>query len=490
MEAFLNTLSGVFGAFGSGIIIPVILFVLSKVMGVDTKKAFNSALLCGVGLTGFNLVINSYSGVIAPVVQSMVDNTGVKLSTIDTGWQSTSIIAYSTTVGVLFIGVAIALQLILFFVGYTDVFMASDLWNNYSFMVWGSMLYALTKNMWLAMALMVVQLFYILLFSEMCALRWGTYYEYDGCCMTAPHHLESFPFAVCMDWILTKLGFNKIKINAAALQKKLGLLGEPMMIGLFVGLIIGLLGMWPYLFGGSLLPVAGTDPVEYMAKGDSIMNAWGRALGVAINTAAIMAVFPKVAAIFASAFTSMSDAYKSRASEAAKERRWFLSVNDACGYGETNTLVTGVLLIPIMLFLSFILQPLGNNVLPMADLCALPYMVEVFVCVSNGNIAKSMVMGAIWFGLGLVLFSQLAPTFTEVAIGTGQFTVPEGALNVCSFGIVCHPLMIALFYAFWKGGIVAIAVVVVLYVVLYIWFRANKQKVYDYLENNAAAYQA
>ena len=127
MEAFLNTLSNIFGAFGSGIIIPVILFVLSKAMGVETKKAFNSALLCGVGLTGFNLVINSYSGVIAPIVQSMVDNTGVQLSTLDTGWQSTSIIAYSTTVGVLFIGVAIALQLVLFFVGYTDVFMASDL---------------------------------------------------------------------------------------------------------------------------------------------------------------------------------------------------------------------------------------------------------------------------------------------------------------------------------------------------------------------------
>lgn len=286
--------------------------------------------------------------------------------------------------------------------------------------------------------------------------------------MTAPHHLESFPFTVLMDWILTKLGFNKIKINAAALQKKLGLLGEPMMIGLFVGLLIGLLGEWPFLFG------------------ENALNAWGTALGVAINTAAIMAVFPKVAAIFASAFTSMSDAYKSKAAASAKERRWFLSVNDACGYGETNTLVTGVLLIPIMLFLSFILP--GNNVLPMADLCALPYMVEVFVCVSNGNIAKSVVMGAIWFSIGLILFSQLAPTFTEVAVGTGQFSVPEGALNVCSFGIVCHPFMIVLFYAFYKGGIVAIAAAVAIYVALYLWFRANKQKVYDYLENNAAAY--
>jgi len=467
LEAFLNTLSNIFGTFGSGIIIPVILFVLAKAMGVDTKKAFNSALLCGVGLTGFNLVINSYMGVIAPVVQSMVDNAGVNLPTLDTGWQSTSIIAYSTTVGVLFIGVAIALQIILFLVGYTDVFMASDLWNNYSFMVWGSMLYALTKNMWLAMALMVVQLFYILLFSEMCAVRWGTYYEYDGCCMTAPHHLEAFPFAVLMDWILTKLGFNKIKINAAALQKKLGLLGEPMMIGLFVGLLIGLIGNAPFLFG------------------ENALSAWGTALGAAINTAAIMAVFPKVASIFASAFTSLSDAYKARAAESAKDRRWFLSVNDACGYGETNTLVTGVILIPIMLLLSFVLP--GNQILPMADLCALPYMVEVFVCISNGNIAKSLVMGAIWFSLGLIITSQLAPTFTQVAVEAG-FQLPQAGVNVCSFGILCHPLMCALFYAFYSQNIVIIAVVVAIYIALYLWFRPNKQKVYDYLENNAAAY--
>lgn len=472
MEAFLNGLSNVFSAFGSGIIIPVILFILAKAMGVETKKAFNSALLCGVGLTGFNLVINSYSGVIAPVVQSMVDNSGVNLPTIDTGWQSTSVIAYSTTVGVLFIGVAIALQLILFFVGYTDVFMASDLWNNYSFMVWGSLLFALTNNMLLSMCLMVVQLFYILLFSEMCAKRWGTYYEYDGCCMTAPHHLESFPFAVLMDYVLTKIGFNKIKVNANELQKKLGLLGEPMMIGLVVGLIIGLIGEWSFLFG------------------EGALGAWGTALGAAINTAAIMAVFPKVAAIFASAFTSMSDAYKSKASAAAKDREWFLSVNDACGYGETNTLVTGVLLIPIMLGMAFLLSALGlNQILPMADLCALPYMVEVFVCVSNGNIIKSLVMGALWFSLGLVVFSQLAPTFTEVAVGTG-FELPSAGVNICSFGIVCHPLICGIFYLVWKLGYIGVAILVALYVVLYVWFRKNKKAVYDYLENNAAAYNA
>ena len=60
--------------------------------------------------------------------------------------------------------------------------------------------------------------------------------------MTAPHHLEGLPFAVIMNWILGKIGFDKIKINATTLQKKLGIFGEPMFIGLVVGALIGFLG--------------------------------------------------------------------------------------------------------------------------------------------------------------------------------------------------------------------------------------------------------
>ena len=98
-------------------------------------------------------------------------------------------------------------------------------------------------------------------------------------------------------------------------------------------------------------------------------------------------------------------------------------------------------------------------------------------------------MGAIWFSLGLIVTSQLAPTFTEVAVGAG-FQLPQEGVYICSFGILCHPLICAIFYIFYSQNIILIAAAVVLYVVLYLWFRKNKQAVYDYLENNAAAYQA
>lgn len=466
MANFFQGLSNVFSTLGAPVFVSVMLFVIALFMGLTAKKAFNSALLCGVGLTGFSLVINSYSAIIAPVVNRMVENAGVNLPVLDTGWQSTSVIAYSTNIGLIFIGIAILIQVILFFVKWTDVFMASDLWNNYSFMVWGSMLYILTRSIWLSLALMVVQLLYVLLFSEANAKRWSNYYQYPNCCMTAPHHLESFPFAVFMNWLLGKIGFNKIKLNAQSLQKRLGILGEPMFIGLVVGAIIALIGNYNAL---------------------NTLSAWGTISSAAISTAAIMAVFPKVAGIFANAFTSLTDAYKSKAVKSGEGREWYLSVNDAVGYGEPNTLVTGIILIPIMLLLAFVLP--GNQVLPMADLVALPYMVEVFVSVSNGNIAKSVVTGAIWFSFGMIICSQLAPTFTDVAMQAG-FQLDQTGVYITSFGIMCHPLIAGLFYAFWSKNPFIIGVVIILYFVLYALFKKNRTRFVDWMEASAAEYSA
>ena len=463
MSGFLNQLSIIFSTFGAIVFIPIILFIIARAMGVTNKKAFNSALLCAVGLAGFNLVINAYMGIVAPVVSAMAENAGVSFTALDTGWQSTSVIAYSTTVGVLFIGVCLAIELILFFAKWTDCFMASDLWNNYSFMVWGSMIYILTKNMVLAMVTMIVQLLYIMLFSEMVARRWSNHYQYPQCCMTAPHHMEAVPFAILMNWLLSKLGLDKIRLNARDLQKKFGILGEPMFIGLIVGLIIGLIGCGPEL---------GT------------LAGWGTVASVAVNTAAVMAIFPKVGGIFASAFTALTEASKKSAAKSGEGRDWYLSVNDAAGYGEPNTLVTGILLIPIMLGLSFVLP--GNTILPMADLLALPYMVEVFVSVSHGNIVKSLIMGAVWFSIGLVAASALAPTFTEVALTAG-FALPEGAVQIVSFGIICHPFMIALFYCFWKGGYIGAVIALAIYFAAYFLYKKNRYRLYDYLEKDPGA---
>lgn len=455
----LELLQNILNSFGAAVVVPAMLFIVALFLKVEPKKAFQSALNAGIGLTGFNLIVNSFVPIITPVINNMVDQTGINLPVLDTGWQATSVIAYSTQVGVIFLVVGLALQVVLFLVKWTDVFMPSDMWNNYSFMVWGSMIYLITDNMALAMACMIVQNLYVLLFGEVISKRWANYYKLPGTTLTAPHHVCSVPYAIAMNWLLDKFGADKINWDPQTLKKRLGFLGEPVTLGLILGILIGLMGNLSAL---------------------NTLAGWGTVLSVGLATAAVMAIFPRVATIFASAFTSLTNASKKTAKSGSSNREWNLSVNDAVGYGEPATLITGLILIPIMVLIAMILP--GNETLPVVDLIALPYMVEMIICTSKGNVFKGIISGAIWFSIGLYVCTFTAPYFTEVAAQVGV-SIPEGAMMITSFGILNNPVMALIFLAFLSQNFLFMGGVIALYLVLYVLFKKNKNRVWNFIEN-------
>ncbi|MDN6631299.1 MAG: PTS galactitol transporter subunit IIC [Staphylococcus equorum] len=455
----LETLSQIMDAFGAPVVVPVMIFFIALIMKVKPKKAFTAALNAGIGLTGFNMIIGAYTPIVTPAINRMVETTGVNLRILDTGWQAVSVVAYSTQVGMIFLALGLILQAVLFVVKFTDVFMPSDLWNNFSFMLWGSMLFMTTKNLWLSIGLMVLSNLYSLTFSEIVAKRWSKYYGYPRCTMTAPHHICSVPLALLMDWILTKLGANKVRWNPENLQERLGFLGEPTSLGFFLGLALGMAGNFMRL---------------------DTLTGWGEIVIIGVSTSAIMSIFPKIAGIFASAFTAITDASKKTAkSSGGKERVWYLAINDAAGYGETATLLTGMLLIPVVLLAAIFLP--GNEMLPMVDLIAIPYMIELIICVSNGNIFKSLISGAIWCIGGLYMITAVAPIFTQVAIDVGV-NLPEGAVMICSFAVMTNWIMGGLFLIFMTQNPLWIGLTVAVYVVLYIIVRVKKEAIHNYLE--------
>lgn len=458
----LDVLSKIMDAFGAAIVVPIMIFFIALIMKVKPKKAFNSALNAGIGLTGFNMIIGAYTPIVTPAINRMVDTTGVNLRILDTGWQATSVVAYSTQVGMIFLALGLVLQAVLFVIKFTDVFMPSDLWNNYSFMLWGSMLFIATKNLWLSIGLMVLSNLYSLAFSEIIAKRWSKYYGYPRCTMTAPHHICSVPLALVMDWILTKLGANKVRWNPETLQDKLGFLGEPTSLGFILGLLLG--------FAGNFMRL-------------NTLTGWGEIMIIGISTSAIMSIFPKIAGIFASAFTAITDASKGTAkTSGGKDRVWYLAINDAAGYGETATLLTGMLLIPVVLLAAIFLP--GNETLPMVDLIAIPYMIELIIAVSNGNIFKSLISGAIWCIGGLYMITAVAPIFTKVAVSVGV-NLPEGAMMICSFAVMTNWIMGGLFLIFMTQNPLWIGLSIVVYIALYLVVRFKKEAIHNYLENMA-----
>ncbi len=466
MDGFFATLKVFFDTFGNYITVPIIIFAICLIFGAPVKKAFASAVLIGVGLKGMAFITSAFGSVLSVLVQQIVNATGINLPALDIGWQAVASVAYSTNIGMMFIGVGLIFQIIVWMIKVTDIFMPSDLWNNYSIIVWGSMLYQLKNNLVMAFVLMLFINLVTLLIAEVVQKRWSIYYRYPGCAMTAPHHIGDAPIYLVLDTLLGKIGFNKIKADPETIRKKIGFLGEPMYIGLIVGVILGVVG--------NITTIA-------------TMAAWGQIANVAVTCAAVMAIFPKIAGLFASGFTALTDysRKKLKKSKFGQGREFIISVNDALGYGETATLTTGLLVIPFAVLIAFLMP--GNIVIPVMVLPSLPYMVEIPVCLSNGNIVKSWVMGCIVFTCKIMMASYWAVTFTQVAAGAGfeaaTTAIAGGTLIIGFIMSNCTAGFITM--AFLTMNPIIIGAVVAVYVVLFVLFKKNKYAVWNYLEKNA-----
>ena len=464
IDQVMQGLSNVFNTFGSAVFVPVIIFIIALILGVELKKAFFSGLDAGIGLTGFGWLVNSYIPVIVPAVQDFVTTTGMDLPVVDIGWQATSVIAYATRAGMMFLGFGLLLQVLLFLFKITNVFMPGDLWNNYSYMFWGSMIYAVTEDIWLSLATMFIMVLYNVIFVEMNAYRWSTYYGYPNCTIPALHIAPGTPFAVLGNWIMNKLGAYKIRWRPEDIRERIGFLGEPIVLGVILGLLIGILGN---------LNELGT------------LAAWGSTMTIAISTAAVMAIFPRVANIFASAFMPITEAARKRSTKDVKQGQdLYIGINDATGYGEPSTLISGILLIPIMLLLGAILP--GNKTLLLVDLIAIAFIIQPFVAATNGNIFKTVILSAIWFSIGLYICTFTAPIFTEVYSQFAAEALEPGALvtagMIANKPIVGGLLFLPALNLQWVG----VGILFVVWVPLYIFFKKNKVRLVQFMEDQAA----
>ena len=463
MEAFFQTLKEIFDAFGNYITVPIIIYIICRIFRTPRKRAFQSAVLVGVGLMGMSFVTTAFGNVLTPLITRMVETSGLEKPALDIGWQAVAAVCYSTDLGMMFIGVGLLFQIALWLCKWTDIFMPSDLWNNYSISVWGSFLFLLCGNMPLAFALMLFVNLVTLLIAEAVQKRWSTYYNYPGCAMTAPHHNGDAPMYIVLNIVLSKLGFDKIKADPASIRKRIGFMGEPMYIGLAIGLILGIVGN-----------------IDRIAS----IEGLGNVAQVAVTCAAVMAIFPKIAGMFAAGFGALTEFSRKTLSKSkyGKDRQFIVAVNDALGYGEAATLTTGLIAIPFGILIAFLLP--GNLVIPLMVLPSLPYMVEIPVALSNGNVVKSVVMAVIVFTAKLLMASYWASAFTQVAAEVGfEAAVEAVAAGTFVIGFImsnCTAGLITM--AFLTQNPIIIIAVVAVYLVLYFLFRKNKDRFQGYLE--------
>lgn len=465
----LQTFMNIFTTLGDTVVVPVIIFIVALCLRVKARTAMMSSLLVGVGLTGFGWIINSFTPIVTKIINQMVKNTGINLPVVDTGWQTSALASFHSTVGISFFIIGLILEIILFLIGYTKVFFPTNLWQNWGFMIWGAVAYTVTRNFWLSLGLSIFLMLYILMVAEVQADRYADYYKINNGTTSALHNMENAVPAMLLDPIWNLIGLNKIHLTPDALKNKLGVFGEPTFIGAVLGIIIGFLGNLNRL---------------------SSLAAWGQILTFGVQLAAVMTIFPLVAHLFGSAFKPLTDEITEQYSKGKTEvvsedenikskKRWFLAVDDGIGYGESATIISGIILIPIVVIMAFVLP--GNKTIPVVDLVSIPFMVESMVAVFRGNIAKIVLTGTIWLSVGLYASTYMATMYTN-AVSSYGVAVTTGAALIVSFNVMARPLNALIFAAWVSGNPMWIGLTIVIYAICQYLLRTRRPQIWGYLK--------
>ena len=116
-----------------------------------------------------------------------------------------------------------------------------DLWNYWHFAFIGAVAYFVMGQslLWGYFAAIVCYI-NTLVCADLTADRFQKYYDLDGISIPQPFCQSFMPFAIVFNKLFDMIpGFSKLDIDAEGLKKKFGVLGEPLVLGVIVGALIG-----------------------------------------------------------------------------------------------------------------------------------------------------------------------------------------------------------------------------------------------------------
>ena len=390
MEAVFSYIIGL----GAAVMMPVIFTILGVCIGIKLGDALKAGLKVGVGFVGLSIVTALLTSALGPALNSVVEIYDLQLKVFDMGWPAAASVAYNTAVGAFIIPVCLGVNLIMLLTKTTRT-VNIDLWNYWHFAFIGAVVYFASDSIAWGFFAAIICYIITLIVADMTAKKFQGYYkDMDGISIPQPFCAGIAPFAWAINKGLDKIpGFDKLEIDAEGLKKKFGLLGEPLFLGVVVGIAIGCLACESW---------------------NSIVDNIPMILGLGIKMGAVMELIPRVTVLFIEGLRPISEATRQLIARKFKGAEGLnIGMSPALVIGHPTTLVVSLLLIPITLLLAVLLP--GNRFLPLASLAGMFYIFPLVLPYTKGNVLKSFLIGLVAIIAGLFMVTSLAPYFTLAA---------------------------------------------------------------------------
>ncbi len=408
MDTILTDIKAVVDALGATVLLPCFIFIFALILGAKPGRAFRAGVTIGVAFIGINLVIGLMWTSLSDVAQSIVKNTGIVRDVVDVGWPSAAAIAFGSSVGLWIIPIGIGVNLLLLLARLTRT-LNVDVWNFWHFAFVGSLVVAATGSLTLGLIAAAITVALTLLFADWTAKAVQGFYQVPG--ISVPHlaSAQILPIAIVLNWVIDRIpGINKINISTDTIQRRFGVFGEPVILGLVIGLILGLIGYY-----------------KMEDTGQMVTNV----LKTAMNLAAVMLLLPRMVKILMEGLIPVSEAARTFVQKRAGDREILVGLDSAILIGHPAAISSALILVPIAILLSVILP--SNHVILFADLAVIPFIVAMTAPVVKGNVFRMVLIGTVTLAIGFYVANALAPLFTQAAVASG-FKLPANAAEITS----------------------------------------------------------
>lgn len=422
------------------VMLPVIIFILALVFRIKLRTAITSAFTIGIGFIGIFIVFDYFVAIITPIIKALIQRTGLHLNVLDAGWPPLAAITWSFGFAPLFILLIMAVNLILLLTKLTKT-VNIDIWNYWHFIFTGALVYSATQNIFLSVLATVIISIITLKIADLSAPMVNKFSGMEGISIPTLSAAAYFPFGVIGNKIIDKIPFiNRVDANPEKMKEKIGLAGEPMIIGFVIGIILGITG-------------------GYDAK---------KITELAFGIAAVIYILPKMASIVGTSLIPISDGMKDFIKNHFPSiGKTYIALDVAVLVGFPSVVVTAILLMPVALILALVLP--GIQFIPLGDLVNIVGTIALVCAATKGNVIRSFLIGIPIVIIHLYTASTMALMYTKLAAGVnyrienyqGTFTSFLDGGNVIrvwlvnlfignNYALMLVPAFLLMFFFTWK----------------------------------------
>jgi galactitol PTS system EIIC component len=389
---------------GPTVMLPLTITIIGMIFGQGFKKAFRSGLTIGIGFVGINLVVGLLVTNLGGAAQQMVTRYGLHLSIIDVGWPAAAAISWASPIAAIMIPVSMLVNLVMLVTRTTNV-VDIDIWNYWHFTAAGATVFVLTNGNWLLAILAgILYEIAVIKIADKTAPMVQEFFGLEGVSLPTGSTAACGLIGIPIIKVIQKIpGIKDLKADPDTIQKRFGIFGEPMMMGLVLGAVLGILAGY------------GVDKI----------------LQIGVSMAGVMFLMPRMVKILMEGLIPVSESVREflQSKNFGKDRNLTIGLDAAVAVGHPAVIATALVLVPITLFLAVVLP--GNQVLPFGDLATICFYVAFIVGAAKGNIVHSVIAGTIVMGLALLMATNIASFHTQMAV-MAKFTMPKGTSTISS----------------------------------------------------------